>query len=134
PKQDRCRSPGGARPERARPRLDCRAWFGQRGPEAKEPHRVPTLSADVSTLPLPFEFTSAPSGSCERIGEQAFVLRGFALSHVGRLLPALEAIQRVSPFRHMVTPGGYRMSVALTNCGELGWTTDRRGYRYARID
>jgi alkylated DNA repair protein (DNA oxidative demethylase) len=34
----------------------------------------------------------------------------------------------------MVTPGGFTMSVALTNCGALGWTTDRRGYRYGSTD
>jgi alkylated DNA repair protein (DNA oxidative demethylase) len=35
----------------------------------------------------------------------------------------------IAPFRHMVTPGGHRMSVAMTNCGRVGWTTSRRGYR-----
>jgi alkylated DNA repair protein (DNA oxidative demethylase) len=70
----------------------------------------------------------------EKIGTQASVLRGFALPLVSQLLPALERIQSVSPFRHMITPGGFRMSVALTNCGRFGWTTDRRGYRYSRID
>ena len=39
-----------------------------------------------------------------------------------------------APFRHMFTPGGYQMSVAMTNCGELGWVTDRKGYRYDAID
>jgi len=34
----------------------------------------------------------------------------------------------------MVTPGGFTMSVALTNCGSLGWTTDSSGYRYTRDD
>jgi alkylated DNA repair protein (DNA oxidative demethylase) len=33
-----------------------------------------------------------------------------------------------------VTPGGFTMSVALTNCGALGWTSDRRGYRYSATD
>ena len=41
---------------------------------------------------------------------------------------------KVSPFRYLVTPGGYRMSVAMTNCGLAGWTSDRQGYRYAKID
>jgi alkylated DNA repair protein (DNA oxidative demethylase) len=50
------------------------------------------------------------------------------------LLAAIEEVRRAAPFRHMVTPGGFKMSVALTNCGELGWTTDRRGYRYTRVD
>jgi alkylated DNA repair protein (DNA oxidative demethylase) len=74
------------------------------------------------------------AGAREAIGERAFVLRGFALPFVDELLPALETIQATAPFRHMETPGGFTMSVALTNCGELGWTTDRRGYRYATHD
>lgn len=50
------------------------------------------------------------------------------------LLDALEAIGRASPFRHMVTRGGWRMSVAMTSCGWVGWTSDRRGYRYDPLD
>jgi alkylated DNA repair protein (DNA oxidative demethylase) len=34
----------------------------------------------------------------------------------------------------MVTPGGFVMSVAMTNCGAAGWVTDRTGYRYDSID
>jgi len=70
----------------------------------------------------------------EQIGASAFVLRGCALPYVAALLPPLEAILKQAPFRHMVTPGGLRMGVALTNCGELGWVSDRRGYRYAPVD
>jgi alkylated DNA repair protein (DNA oxidative demethylase) len=70
----------------------------------------------------------------EQLGENAFVLRGFALPYVDELLPALKSILRQAPFRHMVTPGGFHMSVGLTNCGALGWTSDRRGYRYTPID
>lgn len=70
----------------------------------------------------------------ERLGPQSVVLRGFATPLVAELLPVLDQIQSISPFRHMVTPGGFTMSVALTNCGRLGWTTDRRGYRYTDID
>lgn len=73
-------------------------------------------------------------GTRDNLGEQAYILRGFALPYVPELLPALDSIQQASPFRHMVTPGGYVMSVALTNCGALGWTSDRRGYRYAALD
>ena len=47
---------------------------------------------------------------------------------------ALGPILALAPFRHMVTPGGYRMSVAMTNCGDTGWVTDRRGYRYDAVD
>ncbi|WP_347334172.1 DNA oxidative demethylase AlkB, partial [Ralstonia pseudosolanacearum] len=64
----------------------------------------------------------------------AVVLRGFALAEATALLAAIDDIARQAPFRHMVTPGGFEMSVALTNCGALGWTSDRRGYRYAARD
>lgn len=70
----------------------------------------------------------------EPLGAQACVLRAMALPYVPELLAGLDVIAQVSPFRHMSTPGGYVMSVALTNCGALGWTSDRRGYRYASDD
>lgn len=70
----------------------------------------------------------------ERIGEQSWVLRGFALPWLERLLPALEAVLATAPFRQMVTPGGFTMSVALSSCGTWGWTTDHSGYRYTRHD
>lgn len=70
----------------------------------------------------------------QRLGPASMVLRGYALPYVCEVMPALEAIGAMSPFRHMVTPGGYTMSVALTNCGALGWTTDRSGYRYTCVD
>jgi alkylated DNA repair protein (DNA oxidative demethylase) len=70
----------------------------------------------------------------EPIGEQSCVLRGFALPWLDRLLPALDAVLTAAPFRQMVTPGGFTMSVALSSCGTLGWTTDRSGYRYTRDD
>lgn len=73
-------------------------------------------------------------GAREEIGAEAFLLRGLALPCAGNVLAALEQIRAVSPFRRMVTPGGFTMSVEMTNCGELGWTTDRRGYRYTAID
>jgi len=70
----------------------------------------------------------------ERLGSQAVILRRFATPYVPELLPAISGIEAHSPFRHMVTPGGFTMSVALTNCGHLGWITDRRGYRYSELD
>lgn len=70
----------------------------------------------------------------EPLGPGAMLLRGYALSRVPDLMPAIEAIAAQAPFRHLVTPGGFTMSVALTNCGALGWTSSRRGYRYTGTD
>jgi alkylated DNA repair protein (DNA oxidative demethylase) len=50
------------------------------------------------------------------------------------LLDALSGIVSVAPFRHMITPGGFRMSVAMSNCGPVGWVSDRTGYRYDAVD
>ncbi len=70
----------------------------------------------------------------ESIGTAAYVLHGFALPYLDEILPAIQTVLREAPFRHMVTPGGFTMSVALTNCGSVGWTTDRHGYRYTETD
>jgi alkylated DNA repair protein (DNA oxidative demethylase) len=74
-----------------------------------------------------------PAGR-EQIGEQSYVLRGYALPWIERLLPELRKILAQSPFRKMVTPGGFTMSAALSSCGDLGWSTDARGYRYTPLD
>ena len=70
----------------------------------------------------------------EELCPGAFVLHGFALQDETALLNAFHEVTAKAPFRHMVTPGGFRMSVAMTNCGSLGWVTDRTGYRYDAID
>ncbi len=70
----------------------------------------------------------------EPLAPGATILRRFALADADALLAAINAVASASPFRQMITPGGYTMSVAMTNCGGLGWTTDARGYRYAPID
>lgn len=70
----------------------------------------------------------------EQIGEQSWVLRGFALPRVDQLLAELEAILVAAPLRHMITPGGFSMSVGTSSCGNLGWITDRSGYRYSSVD
>ena len=64
----------------------------------------------------------------------AMLLPGFVTGLADELLAALDAIVASAPFRHMLTPGGQRMSVAMTSCGALGWITDRRGYRYVAAD
>ena len=70
----------------------------------------------------------------ETLGPGAVLLRAFAASRAGALLVALAEVVQLSPFRFMSTPGGYRMSVAMTNCGAVGWITDRSGYRYDALD
>ena len=70
----------------------------------------------------------------EHIAEGAVLLRGHATPLEGDLLAALREIVAQAPFRRMQTPGGHQMSVAMTNCGAVGWVTDRTGYRYDRAD
>src|ERR1700728_593081 len=70
----------------------------------------------------------------ERLAPGAWLLRGFALGEAPALLTAIDGIKAAAPFRHLVTPGGFRMSVAMTNCGSLGWVSDRAGYRYDACD
>lgn len=74
-----------------------------------------------------------PAGR-ERIGDESYVLRGYALPWIERLLPALRGVLAQSPFRQMVTPGGFTMSAALSSCGALGWTSASHGYRYTALD
>jgi alkylated DNA repair protein (DNA oxidative demethylase) len=64
----------------------------------------------------------------------AMLLRGFARAQAAQLLEAVVEVTRQAPFRLMSTPGGYQMSVGMTNCGAAGWITDRSGYRYGPID
>src|ERR1700693_1367992 len=66
----------------------------------------------------------------ERLAPGAWLRRGFARGQATALIAAVESIEAAAPFRHLVTPGGFRMSVAMTNCGRLGWVSDRGGYRF----
>lgn len=70
----------------------------------------------------------------EALEPGALLLRGLATGHAPALLQAVGAISAQAPFRHLFTPGGLRMSVAMTNCGPLGWISDRGGYRYGPTD
>ena len=81
-------------------------------------------------------FADAAHGfpSREELAPGACILRGFALPSAAEMLAALEVIVAQAPFRHLITPGGFTMSVAMTNCGALGWVSDRSGYRYAAHD
>jgi alkylated DNA repair protein (DNA oxidative demethylase) len=79
-------------------------------------------------------FEAEPVARRHVLGPQSVVLQSFASARAAELLAAIRGVEAGSPFRHMVTPGGFTMSVALTNCGALGWTSDRDGYRYTAID
>jgi DNA oxidative demethylase len=68
------------------------------------------------------------------LADGAYLLRGFALMRVSALLAEISDIEAAAPFRHLETPGGLRMSVAMSNCGAVGWVSDRRGYRYSTQD
>jgi len=86
------------------------------------------LTADL------FETVPDVRPSREAMAEGAVLLRGFARPFEAELLPALRAIVKQAPVRHLITPGGHRMSVAMTNCGSVGWVSDATGYRYDAID
>jgi alkylated DNA repair protein (DNA oxidative demethylase) len=81
-----------------------------------------------------FERVSQTEASKEMLCPGAVMLRRFAQKYETELFAGLREVTAKAPFRHMVTPGGFRMSVAMTNCGAFGWITDETGYRYDRVD
>jgi len=80
-----------------------------------------------------FDSDSLPR-SREPLEEGAVLLRGFATAEAPALLEEVARIAEAARFRNLVTPGGYTMSVAMTNCGRVGWVSDRTGYRYDPVD
>lgn len=89
---------------------------------------IPPVSGDLFGSPddeAPWDEPIAPG---------AVLLRRYARREAKELLAGVKAILAAAPFRHLVTPGGQRMSVAMTNCGMYGWVSDRRGYRYDALD
>jgi len=84
----------------------------------------------VNTL---FDGASLPPSS-EPLEDGAVLLRGFATSEAPILIETVTRIAQEAAFRHLITPGGFTMSVAMTNCGRVGWVSDRTGYRYDPLD
>ena len=76
----------------------------------------------------------APYAAPEPIAPGAVLLRGFALDLAQSLMLSVQQVIAAAPLRHLVVPGGHTMSVAMSNCGALGWTSDRNGYRYSATD
>jgi DNA oxidative demethylase len=87
-----------------------------------------SLTADL------FDDVASERPAREVIAEGAVLLRGFVRPVAAELIAALRDVVAQAPFRHMQTPGGHQMSVAMTNCGDVGWVTDRSGYRYDSSD
>lgn len=79
-------------------------------------------------------FASDEMSLSEQILPDVFFLKEFALGHTEQLLTAISCIEAQSAFRKMQTPGGFYMSAAITNCGEVGWHSDGHGYRYSQVD
>lgn len=83
-----------------------------------------------------FENTDREMSQVENLAfaDGALLLPKFCLPNEAQIVADLNQILAVSPLRHMVTPGGHSMSVAMTNCGELGWVSDKKGYRYTALE
>ncbi len=92
-----------------------------------------TRSERPAALDLVDRAESERAGT-EQLAAGAVVLRRFASDHEAELLRLISNIASAAPFRRMFTPGRHQMSVAMTNCGSVGWVTDLRGYRYDPID
>lgn len=81
-----------------------------------------------------FDTLTPGPGEAVALAPGAWLLPGFAGQEAQPLLARVLAVAEAAPFRHLITPGGATMSVAMTNCGSLGWISDRRGYRYEPVD
>ena len=81
-----------------------------------------------------FDEPPAPYDAPEPLAPGAVLLRGFALDQAEALIQAAQRVIAAAPLRHLVIPGGRAMSVGMTNCGALGWTSSRIGYRYTSTD
>jgi alkylated DNA repair protein (DNA oxidative demethylase) len=82
-------------------------------------------------IQLPLFGSDNEAGLC---APDAIFLGSFTKSYQKLILNALQSIIRIAPFRHIVTPGGYHMSVAMTICRSICWVTDHNGYRYVSFN
>ena len=92
------------------------------------------ISLELFMTECLFDEMPTPYGTPEQVAPGATILRGFALPVAAALMQGVAAVFATAPLRHLVTPGGQTMSVAMSNCGPLGWVSDRRGYRYLAAD
>jgi len=94
------------------------------------------MRADPAAQADLFDAAASPAGvrADVELAPGAWLLRAFAVDEAPALLAAIERVAQAAPWRHMTTVGGWRMSVAMTNCGDAGWLSDHSGYRYDAID
>jgi len=94
------------------------------------------MRADPAAQADLFDAAASPAGvrADVELAPGAWLLRAFAVDEAPALLAASERVAQAAPWRHMTTVGGWRMSVAMTNCGDAGWLSDHSGYRYDAID
>ena len=69
-----------------------------------------------------------------KFSEQAYLLHGYVAPQADTILSHLRGVIKQSPLRQFVTPGGGKMSVRTSSCGDFGWITDKKGYRYTDTD
>ena len=88
----------------------------------------------ANNLAMTLDLFSEESPWTEELCEGVWLHHHRALAQQDAICESLAEVTSQAPFSHMTTPGGHSMSVAMTNCGPLGWVTDRRGYRYTTHD
>lgn len=81
-----------------------------------------------------FDTKDPTQGWSEALGEGTTFFRGMIVGEAPAILEHIDRISELAPLRHLVTPGGKKMSVAMSNCGALGWVSDHAGYRYQGHD
>jgi DNA oxidative demethylase len=81
-----------------------------------------------------FDTKDAAQGWSESLGDGTTFFRSMIVDEAPAILEHIDRISELAPLRHLVTPGGKKMSVAMSNCGALGWVSDHAGYRYQRHD
>ena len=92
------------------------------------------MKAVRSPMDLFDDLPPPPEAALTQIAPGAVLLHGFARATDAVLLQAIESVLQQAPLRYWQTPGGYTMSVAMSNCGPLGWVSNAGGYRYAACD
>jgi DNA oxidative demethylase len=68
----------------------------------------------------------------QQLQDDFFLLKRFVESE--RLSQDIKHVINQAPLRKLTVPGGKTMSVAMTNCGSVGWISDALSYRYSPTD